>query len=84
MPKSTLTSKGQVTIPKPIRERLGLKAGDLLEFRCNADGQVTLMPVGESAVDRVSGLLRELAPERPVTVEEMNRAIRRRARRKHA
>lgn len=84
MPKSTLTSKGQVTIPKPIRERLGLKTGDLLEFRCNDEGQVVLMPVGESAVDRVSGLLRELAPKRPVTVEEMQQAIRRRARRKHA
>lgn len=30
--KSFLTSKGQVTLPKPLRDRLGLKAGDVLEF----------------------------------------------------
>ena len=35
--KSTLTSKGQLTIPKSIRDRMGLKAGDALEF----DEQVT-------------------------------------------
>ena len=27
-----LTSKGQITVPKPIRERLGLKQGDRVEF----------------------------------------------------
>ena len=30
--KSVLTSKGQITLPKPLRERLGLKSGDVLEF----------------------------------------------------
>ncbi|MEP6810796.1 MAG: AbrB/MazE/SpoVT family DNA-binding domain-containing protein [Chthoniobacterales bacterium] len=30
--KATITSKGQITIPGPIRERLGLKAGQVLEF----------------------------------------------------
>jgi AbrB family looped-hinge helix DNA binding protein len=30
--KSILTSKGQITLPKPIRDRLGLKEGDALEF----------------------------------------------------
>ncbi|MDA7509782.1 AbrB/MazE/SpoVT family DNA-binding domain-containing protein [Verrucomicrobia bacterium] len=37
--KSTLTSKGQLTIPKSIRDRMGLKAGDVLEF----DEQVTYL-----------------------------------------
>ncbi len=30
--KATLTSKGQLTVPVEIRRRLGLKAGDVLEF----------------------------------------------------
>ncbi len=30
--KASITSKGQLTIPKSIRDRMGLKAGDVLEF----------------------------------------------------
>ncbi|MDQ6677369.1 MAG: AbrB/MazE/SpoVT family DNA-binding domain-containing protein [Acidobacteriota bacterium] len=34
---STVTSKGQITVPKRVRERLGLKAGDSLEFVTDGD-----------------------------------------------
>ncbi|MDB4350487.1 AbrB/MazE/SpoVT family DNA-binding domain-containing protein [Verrucomicrobia bacterium] len=37
--KASMTSKGQLTIPKSIRDRMGLKAGDVLEF----DEQVTYL-----------------------------------------
>ena len=37
---STITIKGQVTIPKPVRERLGLKAGDDVKFELAPDGRV--------------------------------------------
>lgn len=40
MPKTTLTSKGQVTIPKEIRQRLGLKQGDQLNFRFDGAGRL--------------------------------------------
>lgn len=83
MPTSTLTSKGQITLPKAIRERLGLRTGDVLEFRFDERGQVVLRSAAESTVDRVSGVLRHLAKERPVDVEEMRRAVLRRAREKH-
>lgn len=80
MPTSTLTSKGQITLPREIRKRLGLRTGDVLELRFDERGRVVLRPVGESAVDRVSGVLRHLAKERPVTVKEMRQAVLRRAR----
>ena len=40
--ETTLTSKGRTTIPKPIRDSLGMKAGDRLSF--------TLMPNGVVAI----------------------------------
>jgi AbrB family looped-hinge helix DNA binding protein len=36
----TVTQKGQVTIPKPIRDRLGLKPGSKVEFKRAADGSI--------------------------------------------
>ncbi|HVF58599.1 MAG TPA: AbrB/MazE/SpoVT family DNA-binding domain-containing protein [Thermoanaerobaculia bacterium] len=83
MPTSTLTSKGQVTIPRRIRERLGLRVGDRLEFRIDESGKLLIEPEPASRLGRVPGLLRHLAGDRPVTVEEMDAGIRERARRKH-
>ena len=82
MPTSTLTSKGQVTIPKQIRERLGLKVGDRLGFQIDAAGALIVKPEEPARYGRLPGLLRHLAGERPVTAEEMSEAIRQRARRK--
>ncbi len=79
MAASTLTSKGQVTIPKEVRERLGLKEGDRLVFRFDDQGNLLVLPEARSPLGRLSGLLHHLAGERPVTVEEMNEAIKRRA-----
>ncbi len=39
---TTLTSKGQVTIPKPVRDHLGLKAGAAVSFELNAAGEVVV------------------------------------------
>ncbi len=41
---TTLTSKGQVTVPKPIRDALGLTPGATVEFVLNEAGDVTLRP----------------------------------------
>lgn len=80
MPTSTLTSKGQVTIPKKIRERLGLRVGTRLEFRIDAQGKLVVEPEAAGRLGRVPGLLHHLAGERPVSVEEMDEAIRRHVR----
>ena len=66
-------------IPKEIREHLGLHAGDLIDFVVGDDGGVVVRPAVE-AVRRLKGLLHR-PRRRAVSVQEMNRAIRRRARR---
>ena len=80
MPATTLTSKGQITVPKAIRERLGLVEGDVLEFTVAEDGGINVRPRGRRA--SAGGALRDLAPAKPVSVAEMKRAVRRRARTK--
>ena len=42
--QTTVTSKGQVTIPKAVRDLLGLHAGSKVSFRRTADGRVELVP----------------------------------------
>lgn len=44
---TTLTSKGQVTIPKRIRDALGLDSGSLVDFVLNDDGDVVIHKAGE-------------------------------------
>lgn len=76
MPIATITAKGQVTIPKAIRERLGLSEGDKLEFSIDDAGRIVARP---QHGDNICGILRDFAPEIPVTVDAMNEAVRRRA-----
>lgn len=44
---STLTVKGQVTIPKPVREHLGIGPGSAVEFRRNKDGDIVIEPANK-------------------------------------
>ncbi len=73
MPTSTMTTKGQITIPKAVRKALGLRPGHRVVFRLLEDGTVLLEP---ETVDlqTLRGYLK--APRRGVTIEEMNRAVR--------
>ncbi|MGH8533569.1 MAG: AbrB/MazE/SpoVT family DNA-binding domain-containing protein [Gammaproteobacteria bacterium] len=73
MATATLTSKGQVTIPLDVRQRLGLDTGDRIEFVELEGGEYAIRPVIDD-IRSLKGLLRK--PKRPVTVEDMNKAIR--------
>ena len=53
---ATLTSKGQMTIPKAIRESLGMKAGDRMTFTLMPDGIVVLR-VKNKRVSDLGGIL---------------------------
>ncbi len=43
---TTVTRKGQVTIPKPLRDRLGIEPGNTVDFEVAPDGRVVLVKVG--------------------------------------
>jgi len=43
---ATVTSKGQVTIPKPVHDLLGIKPGNTVDFQRAPDGRVVLVKVG--------------------------------------
>jgi AbrB family looped-hinge helix DNA binding protein len=68
---STLTSKGQTTIPKDIRETLGMKSGDRMTFTMLPDGTV-LMRVKNKSVMSLAGSLRKKG-QKPVPVEQLSR-----------
>lgn len=47
---TTVTSKGQVTIPKPVRDRLNIKPGSAVDFVLADDGSVVLVKAGKKTV----------------------------------
>jgi len=84
MATSRLTSNGRITIPKELRERLGLRKGDRLVFRLDERGRLVVEPQVQDPLGRLPGLLHHLAGERSVTVPAMREAVRRSARAKQA
>lgn len=76
MSKAVITSKGQITIPADVRRRLGVDSGDRIEFVELESGGFAILPA-TGDVRQLKGLLR--TPARPVPLEEMERAVRRRA-----
>ena len=66
---AAITSKGQATIPKTIREHLRLKPGDRVKFFVHPDGTVVLLPKRPVSVMRGS-----VRARRKVTIAEMETA----------
>jgi antitoxin PrlF len=73
MATATLTSKGQITIPLDVRQRLKLDAGARVEFIEGADGEFSIRPA-VADVRSLKGLLRK--PAKPVSIEDMKKVIR--------
>ena len=71
--QATMTSKGQVTIPQAIRERLRLRNGQELQFTIENGSRVAITPVF-TRLSELVGILPK--PKRSVTIEEMDEAIR--------
>lgn len=74
-----VTSKGQITIPKKVRDSLKLHTGDRIEFVVQSDTEAHISPVTKS-VDDVFGRLCD-ADQPTHTVEEMNEIIAKRVKR---
>jgi AbrB family looped-hinge helix DNA binding protein len=75
MSAATITSKGQITIPKDIRELFDLNTGDKINFIVEDSGEVRIVPV----IKDVRGLKGIVAHSgKPVTIDEMNATVKRR------
>lgn len=67
---TTMTTKGQVTVPREIRERLGLKSGDKMTFTMLSDGTVVMRPKSRRLAELAGSLTRPGQPK--VSIEDMN------------
>ncbi|MDX8379878.1 MAG: AbrB/MazE/SpoVT family DNA-binding domain-containing protein [Gallionella sp.] len=72
---ATLTSKGQITIPRAVRDKLHLHAGDKIDFSLLDDQEVLLRPITKSA-DEVFACLHTASEGRKASVQEMDVVLR--------
>lgn len=72
MATATITSKGQVTIPKKIRDKLGLKPGDTLNFE--VEDNRTISVKRKKSIDEAFGMLQRENQE-ALTIEDMNEGV---------
>jgi AbrB family looped-hinge helix DNA binding protein len=73
MPSATVTSKGQITIPKKVRQALCLGPGDRIEFSIEEGGRVSVRS-GKADVSELKGLLHKRG-RKVVSLAKMDRAI---------
>ncbi len=76
MALATLTTKGQLTIPKKIRESLKLHTGDKIEIIVTANGEAIIRPISKKVDDIFCKLHK--AGRKPVPLEAIDNAIRNR------
>ena len=71
MVESAVTSKGQTTLPKAVREALGVAPGDRVRYVIFDNNEVRMLPV--RPLSRLFGAFKHRGP--PVTLNDMKRAI---------
>ncbi len=69
---STITSKGQITVPGAIRKKFNFNTGDKVDFIEDGSGNIILQPVKKSIKD-LKGLI--VKPQKKITLEDMQKAI---------
>jgi len=73
MPTATVTSKGQITLPKEVRDHLHLAEGDRVEFVIQPQGDVQIQPL-KGSVQKLFGMLHRPGM-RATSLEEMDQAL---------
>lgn len=73
---ATITAKGQITIPAEVRQALGVDAGDKIAFEEVGPGVYSFQPAQKTPVTALKGMFGK--PQRAVSIEQMNEAIRKR------
>jgi antitoxin PrlF len=72
MPRARLTSKGQVTIPKAVRDQLDLGPGVILHFTVDPSGRIIVTPLTLGIEDLIGSLPK---PHKALTLEEIEDII---------
>lgn len=72
MTAATLTSKGQLTIPKDVREAMGVGPGDRVNFVRMEDGNFAVLPATQP-LKSLKGIITR--PKKAVSLEDMDKAI---------
>ena len=75
MSTATITSKGQITIPREIRSIFDLEAGDKIDFVARENGEVSFIPVKKN-ITSLKGIVAK--PAKPVSIEAMKATIKKR------
>lgn len=73
MPAATITSKGQITLPREVRDHLHVREGDRVEFEIGRDGEVRVRPMTGSVEELFGMLRRPGAPSR--SLEQIDEGI---------
>jgi antitoxin PrlF len=82
MSEATITSKGQLTLPKDIRDQAGLKAGDKVDLRMESNGKISISPMTLKAKD-LSGILSTHKRKQPLSPEQMDEELKKYFRQKY-
>ncbi len=82
MVTAKITSKGQITIPKSIRDSLHLSAGDRVAFELNSPEEATFRPITKS-VDDAYGMLKKPG-QKAISVKQMHEAVVENMRKRHS
>lgn len=70
--EATITSKGQITIPRYIREKLNLQEGDKLHFVVQSDGSIFIVPANRP-ITNLKGIVPR--PAQAITIAEMDEIV---------